>query len=200
MENLFRLDKTTKNIVVVLLGMLIVLVIALLTIVLELTTVQTLVLSWVLTTGYAVFGILIVDPRINPVRVIKTEVVRDVPFEVVREVFVDRPVIVEREVPIQIPMETKTIQVVEKEVKVPVYRDKIVYKNKYIERKRKKLNIPKYAFLASTQTRTYHKRTCKFSKLIKNKYKLHSNAKSIFKKKHFKACKACINVKRKKNK
>jgi hypothetical protein len=197
MENLFRLDKTTKNILVVLLGMLIVLVIALLTIVLELTTVQTLVLSWVLTTGYAAFGILIVDPRINPVRVVE----REVPVEVERQVFVDRPVYVEKEVikevPIQVPFETKTIQVVEKEVKVPVYKDKIVYKTKYVERKRKKLNIPKYKFLASTQTRTYHKRICKFSKLIKNKYKLHSNAKSTFKKKHYKACKACINVKRK---
>lgn len=178
--------------------MLVILFIALATLVLQLTTVQTLVLSWVLTTGYAAFGILVIDPRINPIQIVETEVVKEVPFEVVREVFVDRPIIVEKEVPIQIPMEIKTIQVVEKEVKVPVYRDKIVYKTKYVERKRKKLNIPKYKFLASTQTKTYHKRTCKFSKLIKNKYKLHSNAKSTFKKKHYKACKACINVKGKK--
>jgi len=194
MESLFDLDKHGKNIVIVLLGMLVIVFIALVTLALKLTTVQTLVLSWVLTTVYATFGILVIDPRVNPVQIVEKEVVR--------EVFVDRPVMVDREVikevPIQIPMENKTIQVVEKEVEVPVYRDKIVYKTEYIEREKKKLNIPKYEFLASTQTKTYHKRSCKFSKLIKNKYKIQSDDKSTFKRKHYKACKACLDIKKNK--
>ncbi len=199
MENTSKGDKVKKNIIVVLIGILVVLFIVIVTLVLQLTTVQTLSLSWVLTTFYAVFGILTVNPKINPVQIIEVEVIKEVPVEIEKEVFVDRPVIVEKEVPIQIPIENKTIQVVEKPVEVPVYIDRVVYKDKkvYVERKRKKLNIPKYAFIGSTETRTYHKRTCKFSKLIKNKNKVHSNTKVTFKRKHFKGCKSCINVKKK---
>jgi hypothetical protein len=204
MENFSKRDQTTKHIMIVLVGMLVILFIAIVNLLLQLNLVQTLVVSWVLTTFYAAGAILVVDPRVNPVRIVE----REVPVDVIREVFIDRPVIVEKEVikevPIQIPIENRTIQVVEKkvevpvyrEVRVPVYKDKIVFKNKYIERKRKKLNIPKYDFVGSTETKTYHNRNCRFSKLIKNKYKLHSNDKSTFVGKHFKRCKMCLNKKK----
>ena len=87
------------------------------------------------------------------------------------------------------------VQLIKQEVirEVPIEVQKTVYRT--IETPHQNLNIPRYKFLGSTQTRTYHKRTCKFSKLIKNKYKLHSNVTSTFKRQHYKSCKACINTK-----
>ena len=97
-------------------------------------------------------------------------------------------------------MENRTIEVVDRPViqevirEVPVEIEKEVIR--YIERKHKKLNFPHFEFIGSTQTKTYHRRTCKFSKMLKNKYKLHSNTKAMFKRKHYHACKACINNKK----
>ncbi len=100
---------------------------------------------------------------------------------------------------------TKTIiQIKEIPIEKPVYIEKIVekpiqviqkipvVKRVYVEAKRKKLNIPKYNFVASTETKTYHTRNCRLGKLIKKKYKLSNNSKSFFKKKRFKSCKVCI--------
>src|SRR3989344_3969922 len=42
----------------------------------------------------------------------------------------------------------------------------------YIEKLRDKLNIPKYDYLGSSQTKVYHKHLCRFGKLIKKKYKV----------------------------
>jgi len=77
-----------------------------------------------------------------------------------------------------------------KEVIKEVPVERIVYRT--IEKQHKKLNIPKFKFIGSTQTKTYHNRNCKFSKMLKNKYKLHSNSKVFFKRKHYKACKVCV--------
>lgn len=58
--------------------------------------------------------------------------------------------------------------------------------------KTKSLSIPKYAFIGSSQTKSYHKRNCRLGKLIKKKYKMHSNQESFFIKKRFKPCEVCI--------
>lgn len=79
-----------------------------------------------------------------------------------------------------------------KTIEKPVEKRVIVKRNVYIEKKRKKLNIPKFDYLGSTQTKTYHKRSCRLGKLIKKKYKESSNTKSFFKKRGYKACKVCI--------
>jgi hypothetical protein len=188
MENLSITYQTKKAIAVVIIGILVVILAILTIIAFELTTIQSLIMSWILTTAYAIFGILIVDPRIiiNPTQTIE----REVPVEVEREVIRT----------IQIPMENKTIEVVDRPIyiEVPVEVEKTIYRTRTIERRHKHLNIPKYEFLGSTQTKTYHKRTCKFSKMLKKKFKLHSNNKNFFKKKHYKACKTCINKKKNK--
>ena len=67
----------------------------------------------------------------------------------------------------------------------------------YINSPKRKLNILKYDYLASTESKTYHKRSCRLGKLIKKKYKLSSNNVSDFKRKKYKACKVCILKKKK---
>lgn len=142
--------------------------------------VQNLVLGWIVTTLYAITAFLIVDPKI------------------VKEI--EKPVLEIRQVPVEVPVyrtiDNPIVQVVEKEVPVvkeiikPVIRT--IEKKVYVERKRKKLNITKYKFVGSSQEKRYHKRTCRLGKLIKKKFKVHSNSQSFFKKKHFKACKVCV--------
>jgi len=190
MENKLT-NKTIKNLIVVLVGMLVVTLALLINTLFQLTLIQITVICWIFTTLFAIWGILIIDPKVsvNPVQFVEKEVVREVlvernvyidrPFAVEKEVFIDRPVIVEKEVIKEVPIEVERI--VYKTVKVP----------------HRNLNIPKYEFVGSTETKTYHKRTCKFSKLMKNKYKLHSNYAHTFKVRHFKACKSCINTRKK---
>jgi hypothetical protein len=80
------------------------------------------------------------------------------------------------------------------EIEKPVEVVRIVEKPviQYREKARKKLNIPKYDFLGSTETQTYHKRSCRFSKLIKNNHKVSDNNEEFFTKNGFVACKMCI--------
>jgi hypothetical protein len=141
-------------------------------------------MSWLLTTAFALFAFFLIDPvvKINPVRYVEKPVIQ----EVIQ--IVEKPTVRE----IQIPMENRVIEVVEKPViqEVIRYVDRPVYTT--IEKQTKRLNIPKFKFLGSTQTRTYHKRTCKFSKMLKKKFKLQSNSASFFKKKHYNACKTCL--------
>jgi len=140
---------------------------------------QNLVFGWFLTTLFAIFAFFVVDHStiMQPERTL------------VREV--ERPVIMEIERPVQVPVEKEVVRIVEK----PVYIEKKV-KVKVRERK-KKLNIPKYKYHGSTETKTYHLRNCRFGKLIKRKYNLPSNSLKVFKKKRFKACKICMQKKKK---
>ncbi len=87
-------------------------------------------------------------------------------------------------------VEKPVIQTIVKEVEKPVIKE--VEKKVFIERPRKKLNIPKYDYIGSTNTKTYHKRSCRLSKLIKRKYKLSKNDLEFFKKQGYKACKICL--------
>ena len=81
-----------------------------------------------------------------------------------------------------------------KEVPVdrPVYIEKIVDRPVYVQMPRKKLNIPHYDFIGSSQTRTYHSRKCRLGKLIKKKYKISDNSEIYFKKHKFSPCMVCI--------
>ncbi|MEI7718672.1 MAG: hypothetical protein WCI72_02300 [archaeon] len=191
MENKSNKERIQKNMIVIVTGMLIVTIALLITLIFQLSIVPAIVLCWILTTLFAIWGILVVDPKvsINPVQIVEREVVKEVPVE--KKIFIDRPVIVEKDVYIDRPVIT------EKEVirEVPVEVERIIYKT--VQAPHRNLNIPKYEFVGSTQAETYHKRTCRFSKLIKNKYKLHSNYAHTFKIRNFKACKACINMKKK---
>ena len=178
-------SKTKKMLAASIVGILVVIAAVIASIVFEFGIVGNLVMSWILTTAYAIFAFFLVDPiiRVNPTQVVEKPVVK----EVIR--FIETPVYRD----IQIPVENKIIEVVEKPVIKLVPFDKPIIR--IVERKHRRLNIPKFNFIGSKATRTYHKRTCKFSKMLKNKYKLHSNTKAFFKKKHYHACESCINKK-----
>ncbi|MAG39850.1 hypothetical protein CMI41_02705 [Candidatus Pacearchaeota archaeon] len=135
------------------------------------------VLFWaILAFAFAIFMPLLVPTR--ETRIIKLVGRQETVHETIKEV--EKPVthVVEVEKPV--------VQIVEK----PVI--------KYREKKKKKLNIPKYDFLGSNDTMTYHKRGCRFSKLIKQKHKLSNNNENFFKKAGFKKCQVCMPNKRKK--
>jgi hypothetical protein len=188
MEISLENNKTKKTVLAILVAMLVIIGALLISIILEFTTLQNVVMSWILTTAYALFAFFLIDPTIKPIQYIEKPVVE----EIIQ--IVEKPIIKE----IQIPIENKVIEVVEKPVikEVVRYIDRPV--TKYIERSHKRLNIPKFKFIGSTQTKTFHKRTCKFSKMLKKKFKLHSNSKTFFRRKHFKACKTCMKVNKKK--
>jgi len=109
-------------------------------------------------------------PAPKPVVPTPAPVIKYVDRPVTREVFVDRPV----------------VRVVDR----PVTR--FLEKKVYVEKPRKKLNIPTYDYLGSSETKIYHKHLCRLGKLIKRKYKLSSNSESFFKKRGFKKCKGCF--------
>ena len=89
---------------------------------------------------------------------------------------------------------TQLVGVQHIEVEKPVDVVRLVEKPviEYVEKPRKKLNIPKYEFNGSTETKTYHKRTCRFSKLIKKNHKVSNDSASYFKRRGFVPCKMCI--------
>lgn len=80
------------------------------------------------------------------------------------------------------------VQEIVKEVVRKVEVPKPVYFAEY----KPKLEIPKYAFVGSEETKTFHKRGCRFSRLIKNKYKVSSNSIAFFKARRFHECDACF--------
>ena len=63
-----------------------------------------------------------------------------------------------------------------------------------IEKPVKKPEKPKFKYIGSTQTKTYHKSSCRLGRLIKDKYKLESNDVDFFIKKKFKPGKACFKL------
>jgi Ca2+/Na+ antiporter len=65
----------------------------------------------------------------------------------------------------------------------------------YIQQPRKKLDIPKYNFVGSSETKVYHKKSCRLGKSIKKKYRVNNNSEDFFKKRKYKACKVCLNKK-----
>jgi len=170
-----------KAIVAIFAGVFTILAVLLASLGFNLEIVDNLVLSWIATTIYSVFLFFLFDnfQVIERVRVVEKPVIR----EIIKEI----------EKPIQIPVENRTIQVVDRPIEIvreiPVIKRVIEYREKP---KAKKLNIPKYKFLGSTQTKRYHKRTCRLGKLIKKRFKLQSNSQKFFVKKRFKACKSCF--------
>jgi hypothetical protein len=149
-------------------------------------------MSWILTTFYAVFAFFLVSSNttieINRETTkfieIDKPVIREIEKPVYIQKFIEKQVI--KEVPIQIPIEKEIINVVDR----PVFYE--IEKPVYIKEERKRLNIPKFNFMASSETKTFHKRTCRLGKLIKKKYKIHSNSQTFFKKKKYRPCKVCI--------
>lgn len=104
----------------------------------------------------------------------------------------------------QIKVVEKPVEkIVEKVVEKPVIRyidrpgktrvvTKIVNRVKTVKQRSKKLNIPQFKFIGSTVTKRFHTHACRLGKLVKRKYKIHSNSRSFFIKKRFRPCKVCI--------
>lgn len=118
--------------------------------------------------------------------------------------YIDRPVVKEVVRIVEKPVIHEVIKTVEKPIIRRIFVDKPVEKEVvkriFFEKERKKLNIPKYEFIGSSQTKTYHKRSCRLGKSIKRKYKISNNSEEYFKKKGFTACKLCMKAKKKSKK
>lgn len=141
----------------------------------DLTLLQKALVACTFIEVYGLFLIAVTRPYV--VREINRFAVKTVEKPTIREVVVEKPVF--RDV------------IVEK----PVYRD--VVRTVVAPTRARKLNIPKYAYVGSNETKRYHTKNCRLGKLIKKKFKINSNSKALFKKKKFKACKICILKKRK---
>ena len=92
------------------------------------------------------------------------------------------PVIRTVEKPIRRIINKPVIRIVEK----PVIRE--VVKKVFIEKPKE--SIPKYT--GSSNAKTYHKTSCRFSKLIRDKYKVSKNDIEYFQKQGYKPCKVCL--------
>ena len=145
--------------------------------------VQNLIMGWVFSMVYAILmflffgGQTILERNVDNYSEVEKKIMHVVPGEKELEIFaVDNPIVKVVEKPVI------------KKVYIEVPKEKIVYK----ERSIKKLNILKYKYFGSKETKTYHSRNCRFRKLIKKKYQLSSNSEAFFKKKKFKKCKLCL--------
>jgi len=165
----------------------------------NLNIIISLIIAWIVTTIYAAVLFFLLNPGIlkqiekTSVHTIEKPTFNEVPVE--RKIFIDRPVTkempVERKIFIDRPV-TKEMPVERK-----IFIDRPVTKEVYIPIKKAKLEIPKYNFIGSTETKIYHKRNCRLGKLVKKKYKLSNNSENYFKKKGFKPCKVCITKEKK---
>ena len=91
-------------------------------------------------------------------------------------------------------VERPIVRTIEKPVIKEVIVEKPVVKEivRYVERKRKKLNIEKFEYIGSSVNKVYHTRNCRLGKLVKRKYKEHSHQPSFFIKRKYKPCHVCI--------
>jgi hypothetical protein len=135
------------------------------------------ILAFFLIVVYAGLLFFLLEPKL--LREIKQPILQTIerPIEVIKEI--DRPVI--KEVLVEKPVE------IVREITKPIY----------IEKPRKKLNIPKYAFVGSNLTKIFHKSSCRLGKSIKRKYKLHGNSIAFFKKRKYRGCSICITKQKK---
>ena len=129
-----------------------------------------LFLGFVLIIIYAIFLFFLLEPKLMR-EIIRTEVIS-----------VERPVI--KEIVKEVPRD------IVREVQKPVTQT--LTKTVYVPIPRKKLEIPKYDYVGSSETKTFHTRNCRFGKLIKRKYKVSNNSKVYFTGRKYAPCKVCI--------
>jgi hypothetical protein len=160
-----------KNLgLVIVLGVFIIAVAILMFAFLNITTTYKLLIAWGLTMIYAIVLFFALEPRI----------LRQIKETAVRTIFrpIEKRVVIEKPVPAQ-PVEKK-----------------IVEKPVYIEKPKK----PTYDYIGSSQTKTYHKSKCKFSKLIKPEFKRESDNASYFQMRDYKRCRSCFGLKKRSRK
>ncbi len=166
----------------VLIGTLLIVAFSITSNLLALQTLHIILIALITLQIYSIFLFFLLEPQ--SVKEISQKIVKTVEKPVYRQIYIDRPTT--KEVIVNRPI----IKEVVKTVTIPEYRE--IVTPIYIESPKRTLNIPKYKFVASTQTKTYHLKTCRLSKIIKNKYKINKNNSDYFKNNKFKACKICI--------
>ncbi|MDP1695780.1 MAG: phage holin family protein [archaeon] len=135
-----------------------------------------IILGLVLLVIYAVVLFFLLEPKVmREVFHTKTEI-REVPKEVIVEKIVEKPIT------------EKIIQRVYTEKEVPHIIERTVFKPVPV----KPIDILNQAYVGSTETKVYHKRTCRLSKLIKDQYKIQSNNEEFFKDRKFRPCEVCV--------
>lgn len=142
--------------------------------------------------AFGLFSLTIVLYAVILFFLLETKKIREIKQFAVRTV----EKIVEKPVPKEVIVEKPVVKEVIVEKSVP----KEVEKRIYIQAPappRKKVQIKKYDYVASSEEKTYHKRTCRFAKLIKRKYKESNDSEAYFKNKGYKPCKVCIKTKKK---
>jgi len=165
-------------------GVVVVILVALTIAFFNLTVTQSLMVAVAVLVVYAALLFFLLEPEtvteietkeIRPiVRIVEKPVIRIVEKPVIKEVIKEVEVekIVEKPVYIERPVEKKVIKPVEK--KVVVSAKKVA------------------AYVGSSSANKYHKGTCRFSKLIKKKYKIEKDSVSYFVKEDYTPCEVCI--------
>jgi hypothetical protein len=173
-----RIREEGNGLIAIIVGILLLIISLIIVFGLNLSTTQIIVFILIILAFYIIVLSFLFEPRL----------MREIINTITRTV--EKPVYKEIRVPIN---QGKRIPVIY-EVEKPIIRDVIrtVDRPVLIKEERKKLNIPKYDFLGSSETRTFHRRSCRFSKLIKRKYKISNNDPQFFIKKRFAPCKVCI--------
>jgi hypothetical protein len=99
-----------------------------------------------------------------------------------------------KEIGVPVPI----IETITETIEKPVFRDVIkTVEKKVIEKvfieKPKKKPIPRktFKYIGTSESMTYHKASCRFSKLIKKKYQVKENDKKYFRLRGYKKCKYC---------
>lgn len=133
---------------------------------------------------YSIFLFFLIEPQI--LREIQKQ-------QIITQIY-EKPVMKQIIKEVVKEIEKPVIKEVIKEIKIPVIKRVPVIKTKTIivQAPRKKLNIPKYEFFGSTQTKTYHKASCRLRRLIKRKYKETGHTKIHFTSRGYKPCKICL--------
>ncbi|MCK5604369.1 US12 family protein [Candidatus Pacearchaeota archaeon] len=158
----------------------------------ELSIVSAIAMVAIFIAFYSLFLFFLIEPQI----------LREIQKERIITQIYEKPVMKQIIKEVVKEIEKPVIKEVIKEIHIPAKRQAPIIKTKTImvERPRKKLNIPKYEFFGSTQTKTYHKASCRLRKLIKRKYKETGHTKVHFISRGYKPCKICLKADAKKTK
>ncbi len=161
------------------------------------STLEKVILGFGLVAVYAIILFFLIEPTL--LREIRSREIQTIEKPVFRTI--EKPVEVEKIVDRQVPVYINRPQYINKIKTRYINKIKTRYvdriKTRYIQRRRKKLNIPHYEYVGSSETKTYHKRSCRLSRLIKRKYSVHNNSPAFFKHKRYHPCKVCILKQRK---
>ena len=139
---------------------------------------EAVIFSLSLALFYAVVLFFLLEP--TKLRIINKTQIKEIEKPVERIRVVEKPIVKYVDKPFE------TIKYIDRPV------EKEITKTIMVESPKVKLDIPKYDYLGSSETKTFHKKSCRLGKLIKRKYKVSSNSKYYFIARGYKPCKVCL--------